>query len=33
VPRLAFASVTYLLALGVIHLLTPQLKPAALPPV
>ena len=33
VPLLAFASVTYLIALGVIHLLTPQLKPAALPPV
>ncbi|GAD57794.1 MFS transporter [Brevundimonas sp. BAL450] len=32
VPLLAFASVTYLIALGVIHLLTPQLKPAALPP-
>ena len=31
VPLLAFASVTYLIALGVIHLLTPQLKPAALP--
>ena len=32
VPLLAFASVTYLIALGIIHLLTPQLKPAALPP-
>ena len=26
VPLLAFASVTYLLALGIIHLLTPKLK-------
>ena len=32
VPLLAFASVTYLIALGVIHLLTPQLRPATLPP-
>lgn len=31
VPLLAFASVTYLIALGIIHLLTPKLKPAALP--
>ena len=28
VPLLAFASVTYLIALGIIHLLTPRLKPA-----
>jgi MFS transporter, ACS family, hexuronate transporter len=32
VPLLAFASVTYLIALGVIHLLAPQLRPATLPP-
>ena len=31
VPLLAFAGVTYLLALGIIHLLTPRLKPAPLP--
>lgn len=30
VPLLAFASVTYLIALGIIHLLTPRLKPAEL---
>lgn len=28
IPLLAFASVTYLIALGIIHLLTPRLKPA-----
>lgn len=30
-PLLAFASVAYLVALGVIHLLTPRLEPVALP--
>lgn len=30
-PLLAFASVAYLIALGVIHLLTPRLAPVALP--
>ena len=30
-PLLAFASVAYLVALGVIHLLTPRLAPVALP--
>ena len=31
VPLLAFAGVTYLIALGIIHLLTPRLRPAVLP--
>jgi ACS family hexuronate transporter-like MFS transporter len=31
IPLLLFAGVTYLVALGVIHLLVPRMEPAALP--